>query len=97
MAQLIKKWVRSCKQWITASLVKNNFTWLSLQDTDEHIRGAEDALQTDLFPSLPPSGSYQNIVKAMDVFSRYLFAYPIASQDAEKIIRVIIHIINKHT
>ena len=31
-------------------------------------------MQTDLVPGSPPSGGFENIVKAMDVFSRYLFA-----------------------
>ena len=33
-------------------------------------------MQIDLVPGLHPSGGFENIVTAMDVFSRYLFAYP---------------------
>ena len=33
-------------------------------------------MQIDLVPGLPQSGSFENIVIVMDVFSRYLFAYP---------------------
>ena len=47
-----------------------------LQNPNEHNNAPEDAMQIDLVPGLPPSGSYENIVTAMDVFSRYLFAYP---------------------
>ena len=56
----------------------------------------EDAIQIDLVPELPPSGGYENIVTAMDVFSRYLFAYPTANQDAITIAKVLITIMTKH-
>ena len=32
-------------------------------------------MQIDSMPELPRSGGYENIMTAMDVFSRYLFAY----------------------
>ena len=35
--------------------------------------GPEDTMHIDLLPNLPPSGRYENIITAMDVFSRYLF------------------------
>ena len=53
-------------------------------------------MQIDLVPGLPPSGGYENIVKAMDVFSRYLFVYPTSNQDATTIAKVIINIMTKH-
>ena len=53
-------------------------------------------MQIDLVPELPPSGGYENIVTAMDVFSRYLFAYPTSNQDAKLIAKVLINIMTKH-
>ena len=52
-------------------------------------------MQIDLVPGLPPSGGYENIVTAMDVFSRYLFPYPTSNQDATAIAKVIITIMTK--
>ena len=52
-------------------------------------------MQIDLVPGLPPSGGYENIVTAMDVFSRYLFAYPTSNQDATTIAKVKINIMTK--
>ena len=40
-------------------------------------------MQIDLVPELPPSGGYENTGTAMDVFSRYLFAYAASNQDAK--------------
>ena len=42
----------------------------------EHVLGPEDILEIDILPNLPNSAEYQNIVTMIDVFSRYLFAYP---------------------
>ena len=53
-------------------------------------------MQIDLVPGSPPSGGYENIVTAMDVFSRFLFAYPTSNQDAKTIAKVIINIMTKH-
>ena len=53
-------------------------------------------MQIDLVPESPPSGGYENIVKAMDVFCRYLFAYPPSNQDAKTIAKVLINIRTKH-
>ena len=53
-------------------------------------------MQIDLVPELPPSGGYENIVTAMDVFSRYLFAYLTSNQDAKTIAEVLVNIMTKH-
>ena len=41
----------------------------------ENVTAPEDALRINLVPELPPFGGYEDIVTAMDVFSRYLFAH----------------------
>ena len=96
MAQLIREWVISCKQCIRESRIDPSLTRPPLQNSNEHITAPEDAIQIELVPELPPSGGYENIVTAMDVFSRYLFAYPTANQDAKTIAKVLINIMTKH-
>ena len=95
MAQLIREWVMSCKQCSRQSRIDYSLTRPPLQNPNEHITAPEDAIQVDLVPELPPSGAYENIVTAMDVFSRYLFAYPTADQDAKTIAKVLINIMTK--
>ena len=53
-------------------------------------------MQIDIVPGLPPSGGYGNILTAMDVFSRYFFAYQTANQNATTIANVIFNIMTKH-
>ena len=51
----------------------------------------------DILPNLPPSGGYDHIITAIDVFSRYLFAYPVTRITATSVARVIMDILCKHT
>ena len=83
VAHLIRVWVMSCEQCIRESRIERSLTRSTLQDPDEHITAPEDAMQNDLVPELPPSGVYENLVTAMDVFSRYLFAYSTSNQNAK--------------
>ena len=96
MAQLITEWVMSCEKCIRESRFDRSLTCPPLQNPNEHITAPEDAIQIDLVPELPPSGGYENIVTAMDVFSRYLFAYPTANQDSKTFAKVLINIMTKH-
>ena len=96
MAKLITVWVTSFEQCIREAQIDCIVTRPSLQNTNEHITAPENAMQIDLVPELPPSGGYENIVTAMDVFSRYLFAYPTSEQDAKTIAKVLSNIMTKH-
>ena len=74
MAQLIRQGIMSCEQCIRESRVVDELTRPALQKPSEVITAPEDAMQIDLVPEIPPSGGYENIVTAIDVFSRFLFA-----------------------
>ena len=86
----------SCEKCLRRSRIDRRLTRSPLQNPNEHITAPENAMQIDLVPELPPSGGYENIVTAMDVFFRYLFAYPTSNQDAKTIAKVLINIMTKH-
>ena len=69
MAQLVSERVMSCEQFIRVSRIIRNLTHLPLQKFNEHITVPEDAMQNDLVRELPPSGGYENIETAMDIFT----------------------------
>ena len=96
MAQLIREWDMSCEQCIRESRSDRSLTRPPLQNPNEHIIAPEDAMQIELVPQVPPSGVYENIVTAMDVFSRFLFAYQTSNEDSKTIAKVIINIMTKH-
>ena len=76
-AQLFRMWVSSAEQCIKESGIVTRLTHSSLQNTNEHITRPEDAMQIVLVPERLPSGGYENIRTAMNVFSRYFSAYQI--------------------
>ena len=96
MAKLIREWVMSYEQCLGESRNLPQLIRAPLQNPNEYITAPEDAMQIDLVPGLPPSGGYENIVTAMDVFSRYLFSYPTSNQDAETNAKMITSIMTKH-
>ena len=77
--------------------ISNELITPELLNLPEWTLGPEDAMQIDLLPNLPPSGGYENIITAMDVFSRYLFAHPVTDASAANTAKVIIDIMTKHT
>ena len=85
----------SCDQCLKESRINPRITRLPLQNPNEDIIAPEDAMQIDLVPGLRPSGGYENIVTAMDVFPRYLIAYPTSNQDATTFAKMIINIMTK--
>ena len=58
--------------------------------------GPKDAVQIDLLPNLPPSGGYEKVLTAIDVASRFLFAYPLTDESAINVAKVLIDIKTKH-
>ena len=86
----------SCEQCIRESPIDRSLTHPPLQNPNEHITAPEDAMQIDLVSELPSSGGSENFVRAMDVFSRCLFAYPTSNQDVKTIAKVLINIMTKH-
>ena len=97
IAKYIKKWVSNCQVCIQTKRINNDLLGTELLNCPEWDLGPEDILQMDILPNLPPSGGYDHIVTAIDVFSRYLFAYPVTRINATAVSRVIMEILCKHT
>ena len=88
MVQLINEWIMSCKQCVKESRTNPRVTHPPLQNPTEYTTAPEDAMQIGLVPGLPPYSGYENIVTAMGVFSRYLFAFSTSNLEAETISKV---------
>ena len=96
MAELFREWVLSCEQCFREARINPRLTRPPLQNPNEYNTAPEDAMQIDLVPGLPPCGGYENIVAAIDMFSRYLFAHPTSNKVAKTVAKVIINIMTKH-
>ena len=97
IAKYVKKWVEGCETCARDKRVPNNTITPELLNLPEWDLGPEDAMQIDLLPNLPTSGGYQTVMTAIDVFSRYLFAYPLIEATATNVAKVIIDMMTKHS
>ena len=62
----------------------------------ENVLVPEDILEIDILPNLPNSAGYENIVTMIDVFSRYLFAYPTQNATERTIGQCIVDVMTRH-
>ena len=96
MAKHVKKLVEGCEQCARDKRVPNATITPELLNLPEWDLGPQDAMQIDLLPNLPPSGGHENVLTAIDVFPRYLFAYLLTDASAINVAKVLIDIMTKH-
>ena len=96
IATNVRNWVRGCKICIQDKRLKNTRITPELIQIPAWDLGPEDFMQMDLLPELRPSGRYENIITAKDVFSRYAFAYPVSGPAAVNTAKVIIDNMTRH-
>ena len=96
MAKYVKKWVEGCKRCARDKRVPNATITPELLNLPEWNLGPGNAMEIDLLPNLSPSGGYENVLTAIDVFSRYLFAYPLTDASAINVAKMLIDIMAKH-
>ena len=96
IAKLVKKRVNQCQICIKDKRIPNPSITPKLLNLPEWDLGTENAMQIDLLPNLPPSGGYENIITAMDIFLRHLFAYPVTDASVTNTAKVLIDIKTKH-
>ena len=95
-ATYVRKWVRDCEICIQDKRINNTRITPEFFYIPERDLGPEDLVQIDLFPEIPTSGIYENIITAIDVFSRYAFAYPVCNPTAVNTAKVMIAIMTRH-
>ena len=96
IAPHVRNWVHDCEICIHDKRINNTRITPELFHIPEWDLGPEDLMQIDLLPELPPSGGYENIITAIDVFSRCAFAYPVSNPTAVNTAKVIIDIMTRH-
>ena len=95
-ATYVRNWVRDCEICIQDKRINNTRITPEIIRIPQWDLGPEDLTQIDLLPESPPSGGYENIITAIDVFSRYVFAYPVSNPTAVNTAKVIIDIMTRH-
>ena len=96
LARKIRAWVTSCQDCIANKRIDTSQIRPKMLSNTEFTMGPEDCLEVDILPNLPSSNGYQHIITMMDVFSRYLFAYPTQEMTAKTVARCIIDVMTRH-
>ena len=96
IANRVRKWVKTCRICVQDERIENSQHTPELISIPECDLGPAKVMQIDLLLELPPSGGHENIITAIDVFSRYVFVYPVSSPRAVNKARVIIDIMTRH-
>ena len=96
IATYVRNWVRDCQICIQDKRMNNTRSTQTLIQIPEWDLGPENPMQIDLLPEIPPSGGYENIIRALDVISRYAIAYPASNPTAVDTAKVIIGKLKRH-
>ena len=96
IATYVRNWVRDCEICIQAKRINNTRITPELFP-HSRIRsrtGRPHAIRP--FVRIAAKWDYENIITAIDVFSRYAFAYPVSNHTAVNTAKVIIDIMTRH-
>ena len=96
IATYVRNWVRDSEICFQDKCINNTRITPEFIHIPQWDLGPEDLMQIDLLPEFPPSGGYENIITAIDVFPRYAFAYPVSNPTAVNTAKVIIDIMTRH-
>ena len=96
LARKIRAWVINCPDCIANKRIDTRQIRPKMLSNTEFTFGPEDCLEVDILPNLPSSNGYKHIITMMDVFSRYLFAYPTQDMTARTVGRCIIDVMTRH-
>ena len=92
----IRACVTSCPHSIANKRIDTRQIRPKMLSNTEFTMRPEDCLEVDILPNQLSSNGYQHIITMMDVFSHYLFAYPIQDMTAKTVARCIIDVMTRH-
>ena len=77
IANQVRKSVNECQTCVHDKRINNSQITPEIISIPAWDLEPEDIMHIDLLQELPPSVGYENIITAIQFFSRYAFAYPI--------------------
>ena len=96
LARKIRAWVINSPDCIANKRIDTRQTRPKNLSNTEFTFGPDDCLENDILPNLPSSIDYKHNITWMDVFSRYLFAYPTQDMTARTVGRCIVDVMTRH-
>ena len=89
-------WVTSCPDCLANKRLDTRQIRPKVLSNTEFTMGPEDCLKVDILLNLPSSNAFQHIITMMDVFPRYLLAYPTQNMTARTVALCIIDVMKRH-
>ena len=96
IALFVRNWVCDCETCIKHERLNNTRFTAEIFHIQKLDQGSECFTQIDLLPELPPSGGYEIIFTAIDVFPRYGFAHSVGNPTAVDTAKFFISITSRH-
>ena len=96
LAPKIRAWVTIWPDCIASKRIDTRQIRPKMLSNTEFTMGPEDCLEVDILPNLTSSNGFQHIITMMDVFSRYIFAYPTQDMTARTVARCIFDVLTRH-
>ena len=96
IALYVRNWVCACETCIQDERKNNTRITPELIHIPEWDLVPENLMRIDLLPELLPSGGYEIIITAIDVFLKYAFAYPVSKPTAVNTAKIIRNIMTRY-
>ena len=96
-AQNIHDWIKNCIVCAQVTPIDNKHIRPPLREITSKTSFPGDILQIDLVGPFTPSNGFTQILTAIDVFTKYLFATPIRRITAQSVTTVLTQLFLKHT
>ena len=90
-------YINNCLSCLQSKSVNQETIRPPLNPVSSNTSFPADLLEVDIVGQLPKSGGYSYIVKAMDVFSKYLFAQVVTSPSAEVVAKTLMQWFMRHS
>ena len=93
----IEDWIKKCLVCAQISPVKSKYIRPPLQEITSKTSFPGDMMQIDLVGPFAPSNGFTQVMTAIDVFTKYLFAAPLRRVTSQTVTHVLTQIFLKHT
>ena len=97
IATYVRNWVLDYEIFIQDKRINNTRITHEIFHIPEWELGSAGLMQIELLPELQPNGDYENVITAIDLFSRRALVYAVSNPSAVNTAKVIIDIMTRHT
>ena len=94
--EYLVEYIKNCQSCVQIKPIRAAQITPPLQEMMSKVSYPGNMMQVDIVGAMNMSGGYKYILTAIDVFSRYLFAIPMAKQSAMAVAKALVGIFMRH-